>query len=432
MINAVTTSSLPRACTVEEVKNATDTTLQAVIESLQSGAWNKDLGPFYPHRNEFSFSDGILLRNDRIVIPQSLRQRILTLAHQGHQGIAKTKASLRTKVWWPAMSDAERFVKQCQPCLVTTESPKPNFTPLKPTTLPKAAWLLIGMDFVGPFPTEENLFVLVDYYSRYPEVEIMKPRLRNRAFVESLHATEAVVTDNDGIVTDNAKTFRPSRFSNLMREFGIKHRRITPRYPRANGEAERLNRSINEVVKTAIAESRDWRKAIDDWLLAYRTTPHTVTGQPPAATMFGRNVNDKFPSLQPSAPIKINRTSYRQHDVRNKQKGKNYHDAKKKAQHCSIKVGDQVLIRSEKKGKVTLPWRANPFLVRAVKGDSVPVEDGNRQRLMRHSTAVKKLPITAGTTTLNGPATPPETVGGQRPRRSTKKQPEYYGFNSTA
>ena len=52
--------------------------------------------------------------------------------------------------------------------------------------------------------------------------------------------------------------------------------------------------------------------------------------------------------------------------------------------------------------------------------------------LMRHSTAVKKLPTTAGTTTLNAPATPLETVGGQRPRRSTKRQPDYYGFNSTA
>ena len=100
MINAITTSSLPRACTVEQVKSATatDTTLQAVIESLQSGTWKADLGPFRPHRNEFSFSDGVLLRNDRIVIPQSLRQRILILAHQGHQGIAKTKARLRTKV----------------------------------------------------------------------------------------------------------------------------------------------------------------------------------------------------------------------------------------------------------------------------------------------------------------------------------------------
>ena len=33
---------------------------------------------------------------------------------------------------------------------------------------------ILYMDFVGPFPTGENLLVLVDYYSRYPEVEIMK------------------------------------------------------------------------------------------------------------------------------------------------------------------------------------------------------------------------------------------------------------------
>ena len=74
------------------------------------------------------------------------------------------------------------------------------------------------------------------------------------------------------LIRPSVSAFYPNPFSNLMREFGIKHKRITPRYPGANGEAERLNRSINKVVKTAIAESRDWRKAIDDWLLAYRTT----------------------------------------------------------------------------------------------------------------------------------------------------------------
>jgi hypothetical protein len=84
-----------------------------------------------------------------------------------------------------------------------------------------------------------------------------------------------------------------------MREFGIKHKKITPRYPRANGEAERLNRSgqNNKVVKTAIAESRQWRKAIDAWLLAYRTTPHTVTGQPPAAIYDVRTKRQRQSSM---------------------------------------------------------------------------------------------------------------------------------------
>jgi hypothetical protein len=106
MINAITTASLPRACTIDEVKKATakDAKLQTVLKSLQSGTWNKDLGLFFSHPNEFSFSDGVLLRNNRIVILRSLQQRVLELAHQGHQGVAKTKARLRTKVWWPGMS----------------------------------------------------------------------------------------------------------------------------------------------------------------------------------------------------------------------------------------------------------------------------------------------------------------------------------------
>ena len=76
MINAITAASLPRACTIEQVKEATakDATLQTVLKSLQSGTWNKDLGLFFSHRNEFSFSDWVLLRNNRIVIPRSLVQ----------------------------------------------------------------------------------------------------------------------------------------------------------------------------------------------------------------------------------------------------------------------------------------------------------------------------------------------------------------------
>jgi uncharacterized protein YfdQ (DUF2303 family) len=60
MINAITTASLPRACTIDEVKKATakDAKLQTVLKSLQSGTWNKDLGLFFSHRNKFSFCDG--------------------------------------------------------------------------------------------------------------------------------------------------------------------------------------------------------------------------------------------------------------------------------------------------------------------------------------------------------------------------------------
>ena len=43
------------------------------------------------------------LRGSRPVIPGELRPRVLELAHEGHQGILKTKCRLRSKVWWPKL-----------------------------------------------------------------------------------------------------------------------------------------------------------------------------------------------------------------------------------------------------------------------------------------------------------------------------------------
>ena len=43
------------------------------------------------------------VRGTRLVIPIKLRKQVLDLAHEGHQGIVKTKQRLRTKVWWPGI-----------------------------------------------------------------------------------------------------------------------------------------------------------------------------------------------------------------------------------------------------------------------------------------------------------------------------------------
>ena len=36
------------------------------------------------------------------MVPRKFR-RVLDLAHEGHQGIVKTKERLRSKVWWPGI-----------------------------------------------------------------------------------------------------------------------------------------------------------------------------------------------------------------------------------------------------------------------------------------------------------------------------------------
>ena len=80
------------------------------------------------HFNVFNaFYRELLLRVIRMVIPSILRDRVLNITNEGHQGLAKTKATLRSKVWWPKMdSDVEKLCKTCHGCQLVGEFWRPR------------------------------------------------------------------------------------------------------------------------------------------------------------------------------------------------------------------------------------------------------------------------------------------------------------------
>ena len=53
----------------------------------------------------------------RIVLPVALCKRVVDLAHEGHQGLAKTKLLLIAKVWFPHMDRMlEKNIKRAFNC----------------------------------------------------------------------------------------------------------------------------------------------------------------------------------------------------------------------------------------------------------------------------------------------------------------------------
>ena len=94
-----------KAMDIDEVKTETckDSTLQKAISYVRSGSWYEmktlnddsicieELTSLRSIRDELTIhSDNILLRDQRIVLPKSLRDRAVQIAHEGHQGITKT------------------------------------------------------------------------------------------------------------------------------------------------------------------------------------------------------------------------------------------------------------------------------------------------------------------------------------------------------
>ena len=98
----------------------------------------------------------VILRDSRIVVPAALRDKAVSIAHEGHQGLVKTKQLLREKIWFPGIDDTvQRMIKNCIACQVNGPSNHPD--PLQMSPLPPDPWHTVHMDFCGPFPSGEYL-----------------------------------------------------------------------------------------------------------------------------------------------------------------------------------------------------------------------------------------------------------------------------------
>ena len=170
-------------------------------------------------------SDNILMRNNRTVLPKSLRQRAVNIAHEGHQDVTKTKAFLRSKVWFPRMDGVvEEAVKNCASCQALAPAFR-SIEPYKMSELPSGPWENISIDFCGPLPSGNYLFVMVDEYSRYPIVEIVKS-VSARSTIPILDKVISTFGLPRIVKKDNGSPFQSYEFKQFAENMGFIHRRL--------------------------------------------------------------------------------------------------------------------------------------------------------------------------------------------------------------
>lgn len=389
-VRAVVESSVPIALTPNEIEEASynDEELCLVKNCVRSGNWERCTLTSYAHvKDELCTYGELLLRGTRIVVPGVLRDKVLKLAHEGHQGIVKTKYRLRSKVWWPGMDkDVEKVCKVCHGCQVTSGCDPPD--PMSRVLPPNAPWQDCSADLLGPLPTGESMLVVVDYFSRFVEVAILKSTTSTK-IIEAISPMFARFGVPFSLRTDNGPQFVSEEFESFLQAYGVEHRRTTPLWPQANGEVERQNRSLLKCLQIANLEGKNWRTELVTWLAAYRSTPQTTTGATPYYLMFGREMRSKLPELRRET-AQVPREEVRDRDWSNKLKGKAYADARRGATPKSIRVGDAVLLKAEKSNKFSTNFRSSPFKVVEKTGSEVTVRNEAGVEFKRNTAFVKR------------------------------------------
>ena len=241
--------------------------------------------------------DGVLRRRngdqDQIVLPSKYRTTVLVELHDNmaHLGSERVLRLARDRFYWPRMQrDVEHYVRNICRCVKQKPPRLKTRAPLQPivTTSP---FELVSIDFVHLERSSggyEYILVIVYHFTRYAQAY----PTRNKAA-----KTVAEKLYNDYILRfgfpakihhDQGGEFGNKLLKNLEDLCGVGHCRTTPYHPQGNGQVERFNRTLLDMLRTLPEKEKSrWKDQGNKVVHAYNCTHNVTTGFSPFFLLFG-------------------------------------------------------------------------------------------------------------------------------------------------
>ena len=277
-----------------QIATAKDQTL-GLLKNVISLGWplsKNDVDPqirhYFPFRDELTIEDGIILRGERFVVPQSLVPEMKAKIHTGHMGINSCLRRARSLLYWPNMSnDIREYVERCNTC--STFQTKQSMQPLVLHDIPDRPWQKVGIDIFTL--KSRNYLITVDYYSQFFEVDFLSD-MTSTTLISKLKAHFSRYGIPDQLYSDNAPNLVSSQIKNFCLSYGIEHKTSSAGNPRANGQSESAVKIAKSLLKKSMHNRDDPYLA----LLNYRNTPSENSDYSPAQTLLGRRTKTNIPT----------------------------------------------------------------------------------------------------------------------------------------
>ena len=236
--------------------------------------------------------------DNKLAIPEPLRQAVLTRLHQSHPGQEAMMAASEY-LWWPYMN--RQIIDTCEKCRECTLfgknlKPASTFNTAQPLPVLSEPNQELQLDFAGPILDDKGskifLLVAIDRFSKFPSALISKTTGAKKVtnFLESYVRIHGLP---QSIRMDHGSGFK----NNLVQEFcssrGIKHVLSPVGDHRGSGLVERTIQTIKRKLGVAKLDPnfKNFKKTIQQILENIRKSNHSVLKKSPFELHFGRKPN---------------------------------------------------------------------------------------------------------------------------------------------
>uniref|UniRef100_H3GQN4 Integrase catalytic domain-containing protein n=1 Tax=Phytophthora ramorum TaxID=164328 RepID=H3GQN4_PHYRM len=249
--------------------------------------------------HRYSLADGLLYYQvdesdePRIVVPndENLRHRVLYEAHDtplsGHLGREKTYTSVARNFWWPHTYKWVRtYVQTCETCQRVKPAPSSS-APLMSLPVPADCWRSVSMDFIFELPADTRghtgVLVFVCRLSKMVQLVAVKKSVTApqaaQLFVDNVFRHHGLP---EAFVSDRDQRFVSHFWTHLFRLLGTRLDMSTADHPQTDGQTERVNRVLEDVLRSVCAEEpTKWSTLLPQVEFALNNAVHSSTGFTP-------------------------------------------------------------------------------------------------------------------------------------------------------
>lgn len=244
---------------------------------------------------------GLVWSDGKIVVPNTERARTLVIheCHDtptgGHFGRDKTAAAVKLRFYWTGMDQwIEDYVRSCVKCQQNKASNQKPAGELMPLPIPERPGQQWNIDFIGTLPRsrsgKDGIAMMVDRFTKQKHIAAVNMSLGAKQAVQLLWQ-EVVRLHGvpEMIVHDRDPRFTAGFWAEFWKELQTQLGTSTAYHPQTDGQAERENRTLEEVVRAFVnVEQTDWDEYLPVLELAMNSAKQASTGYSPFQMVYGR------------------------------------------------------------------------------------------------------------------------------------------------